>query len=144
MSEIPFDINDQRTIEYTDDMAGACHLKSELRKKIDNIKFEEAVENPVTLALEKKNLVNVPENMTQDFVSMILQLQDDMSALKRDISMMREDKRNFQNRIYFENPHAIPCRKRENKSNEDQWERYENFLRAHAMTKLEDARKEIG
>lgn len=89
IGELPFDINDQRTIEYMDDMAGAFKLKDDLKMMINNIRLDEAVENPVTCALEKRNLVNIPEGTSsKDFSETLLQLHDDMKQLKKEISLI--------------------------------------------------------
>lgn len=89
IGELPFDINDQRTIEYADDMAGAYKLKEDLKNIIQNIKLGEPVENPVTCALEKRDLVNIPEGkLTQDFSETLLQLHDDVKQLRKDISII--------------------------------------------------------
>lgn len=96
ISELPFDVNDQRTIAYTDDMAGARQLKEDLKRMIQSIKFDEPVANPVTIALEKKNLVKIPESTSKDLSNILFQLQDDMNMLKKDVSTIREykDRRN--------------------------------------------------
>lgn len=90
ITELPFDINDQRTIQYTDDMAGACQLKEDLKRMIQHIKFDEPVVNPVTLALEKKNLVNIPESASKDFGDMLFQLHDDMKQIKKEMSSIKD------------------------------------------------------
>ena len=90
INDLPFDINDQRTIEYTDDMAGAHKLKDDLRNMISNIDFSKLVDNPVTIALEKRNLVNIPEGTTaKDFSDVLYQIKDDINMLKRDVTSLR-------------------------------------------------------
>lgn len=90
ISELPFDINDQRTIEYTDDMAGACKLKEDLKKQIQNIKYDEVAENPVTHALEKKNLVNIPEASSKDLSELLYQLLDNVKHIKNEMKVVKE------------------------------------------------------
>ena len=92
ISDLPFDINDQRTIPYTDDMAGAFQLKEDLKIMIQNINFSEPALNPITLALEKKNLVNIPESASKDFEDMLFQLTDDMKQLRKEVTYIKEDK----------------------------------------------------
>ena len=90
ISDLPFDINDQRTIEYTDDMAGAFQLKSDLQAMIEGIEVNVLVSNPVTVALEKKNLVNIPDSASKDFGDMLFLLHDDMMQLKKDLAVVKE------------------------------------------------------
>lgn len=91
IGELPFDINDQRTIEYTDDMAGARKLKDDLEIMISNIRFGEPVENPVTCALEKRDLVNIPEGTSsKDFSELLYQLKDDMKQIKKEMSSIKD------------------------------------------------------
>lgn len=92
VSELPFDINDQRTIEYTDDMAGACQLKDDLRKKIQSIKYDEMVENPITAALTKKNLVNIPKEDFVDIADLLTNMQDEMQSIRREMSSLKTKK----------------------------------------------------
>lgn len=92
VTDLPFDINDQRTIEYTDDMAGACKLKDDLKKQIQNIRYDEIVENPVTHALEKKNLVNIPETASKDLSDMLYQMLDNVKQIKNEMKVVKEFK----------------------------------------------------
>ena len=92
VSELPFDINDQRTIEYTDDMAGACQLKDDLRKKIQSIKYDEMVENPITAALTKKNLVNIPKEDFVDIADLLTNMQDEMQSIRREMASFKTKK----------------------------------------------------
>lgn len=90
LNDLPFDINDQRTIEYIDDMAGAHKLKEDLRIMINKVDYNKLVDNPVTIALEKRDLVNVPEGATvKDFSDVLYQIKDDISMLKRDVISLR-------------------------------------------------------
>lgn len=90
ISDLPFDINDQRTITYTDDMAGAYQLKEDLKGMIDGVEFDKPATNPITLALEEKNLINVPESASKDFGDLLFQLHDDMKQLKKEIVTVKE------------------------------------------------------
>lgn len=90
ISDLPFDINDQRTIEYTDDMAGARKLKEDLKKQIQTIKYDEVAENPVTHALEKKNLVNIPETSSKDLSELLYQLLDNVKHIKNEMKVVKE------------------------------------------------------
>lgn len=91
IATLPFDINDQRTIEYVDDIAGAIKLKNDLRSMIEGVDYENLSANPITDALEKKNLINIPKERSQDLGEMIFQLQDDMKSLKRSVAVISMD-----------------------------------------------------
>ncbi len=92
INDLPFDINDQRTIEYTDDMAGAHKLKDDLRNMINKVDYNKLVDNPVTLALEKRDLVNIPEGTTaKDFSNVLFQLHDDIKQIKRELAQFKEE-----------------------------------------------------
>ncbi|MBQ9766148.1 MAG: hypothetical protein IJW18_08120 [Lachnospiraceae bacterium] len=93
ISDLPFDINDQRTIEYADDMAGAYQLKIDLREMIKCIEFDKPAANPITLALEEKNLVNIPESTSKDFGDMLIQLTDDIRQIKKEVAITKESNR---------------------------------------------------
>lgn len=92
IGDLPFDINDQRTIPYTDDMAGAVLLKQELRNMIKSINFEELAVNPVTLALGKRNLVNLPESVNKDFAEVFMQILDEVKMLSKEVAMLKGSK----------------------------------------------------
>ena len=87
VSELPFDINDQRTIEYTDDMSGALDLKDKLRIMVRNIDYTILASNPVTDALTKKNLVNIPQEKSVEITDMLMDMKNDIiNSLKREIT----------------------------------------------------------
>ena len=104
ISNLPFDINDQRTIPYTDDIAGAYQLKEDLKNMIEGIDFNKPATNPITLALEKKNLVNIPASASRDFGEMLFQLHDDMNQLKKEISTIKERESKGEYTKYFNVP----------------------------------------
>ena len=84
VSELPFDINDQRTIEYTDDMSGALDLRDKLRMMVRNIDYTILASNPVTDALVKKNLVNIPQEKSIEIADMLNDMRNDIKNLKRE------------------------------------------------------------
>lgn len=84
IKDLPFDIMDQRTIEYTDDMAGAFKLKEDLNKIVQNINDEDTADNPITKALKQKNIVNIDENKSQNLSEIITLMYDDIKQLKKD------------------------------------------------------------
>lgn len=91
IGDLPFDINDQRTIPFTDDMAGAYQLKMDLQEMIKGINYKELATNPVTLALGKKTLVNIPDDAKKDFGDILFQLQDEMRRLRMDVSALNNN-----------------------------------------------------
>lgn len=84
ITDLPFDVNDQRTIPYIDDMYGARELKEKLKNLVTEIDFNAPVNNPVTDALGKKEIVNVPNGQTVEFMDLISDLKDEIRSLKRD------------------------------------------------------------
>ena len=89
IEELPFDINDQRTIAFVDDMAGALQLKEDLKSVIKGIDFDTIASNPVTEALEMKNLVNVPTQTAMEFPEMLLMMQEEIKQINKQLRIMR-------------------------------------------------------
>lgn len=50
--QLPFDIKDDRTIFYTDDIKGTIELKEELKKFIDDIDYRKKADNPISRAIK--------------------------------------------------------------------------------------------
>ena len=73
-------------------MAGALQLKKDLKGMIRGIDYNMFAINPVTIALEKKSLVNVPETVTKDFEDILFQMQDELKSIKDQIAMMNSNK----------------------------------------------------
>lgn len=53
-TDLPFDISDERTAFYTDDMAGATALKADLKGKIEAALSETEIDNPVFRAAQSQ------------------------------------------------------------------------------------------
>lgn len=82
IQNLPFDINDHRTIEYTNDIMGASSLKDDLRKMIAEImSTDESISNPIVDSLEKKTLINISEKII-DYNKLIMKLQEDIAEIK--------------------------------------------------------------
>ena len=90
ISELPFDINDQRTIEYTDDMSGALELKERLKVMVESINYKECVSNPVTEALSKRDLVNIPEKGDVKLNDVLADIQKDIRNIQREIKRTQQ------------------------------------------------------
>lgn len=59
---LPFDIVDQRTIFYLDDMAGSERLKTDLSDAIDSIEGQEEIDNPIVDAAREFQMDLALEN----------------------------------------------------------------------------------
>lgn len=87
--DLPFDISNQRTIEYIDDMSGAQELKDNLRKMVQGIKLDDVVDNPITSALEKRKIINIPSGNSVDAETILVNILDEMQTIKRNFFMLR-------------------------------------------------------
>lgn len=94
IKDIPFDVNDQRTIEYVDDMSGVMELRDKLKELIKCINYEESASNPITEALQKQKIVNIPEEIQVDFGDKLKDLANSVESLKHEIAYLRSEKRN--------------------------------------------------
>jgi hypothetical protein len=62
LAELPFDINDHRTIEYTDDMMGVQELKINIEKMVNDIKnSNDKISNPIVDSLGKTNIIELKD-----------------------------------------------------------------------------------
>ena len=86
VSALPFDVNDQRTIQYTDDMSGAKELKQKLYEMVRNINLAVTVSNPIMDALTKQNLVNIPQEKSLELSDALLAIKSELSDLKKQVS----------------------------------------------------------
>lgn len=135
IGELPFDINDQRTISFTDDMAGAHQLKDDLRVMIRNIDFEVIASNPVTDALGKKNLVNIPRETSTEFGEMLFMIHDEMNQIKKEITTIKDG--NIKSEPTFMIEYISPNKKK--KSEEE--ERIRRILEYYKNLKSDDEKK---
>lgn len=85
VAELPFDVNDQRTIQYADDMFGAMELKETLKKMVMGIDFSILSNNPVTDALGKRDVVNVPQEQKVDLADMLSGIMNELNEVKMEI-----------------------------------------------------------
>ncbi|MGF2079734.1 hypothetical protein [Enterococcus casseliflavus] len=74
-TSLPFDIIAERTIFYTNDIAGSSELKDQLRNMIAEIDYEKAPDNPIFKVLDYENAMG---NFKQEDVNdaLIQRLQD--------------------------------------------------------------------
>jgi hypothetical protein len=60
-TSLPFDINETRTVFYTNDMAGVMELRENLRKAVKAALEDEALDNPIyTATMETKIIQDMP------------------------------------------------------------------------------------
>ncbi len=85
VAELPFDVNDQRTIQYADDMFGAMELKETLKKMVKSIDFDILSNNPVTDALGRRDVVNVPQEQKVDLADMLSGIMSELNEVKMEI-----------------------------------------------------------
>lgn len=82
VKDLAFDVNDQRTIQYTDDITGAYELKERLKSMVSNIDLEAKVSNPITEALGHYNVVNISGQENVDFSDILLDIQSELEGIK--------------------------------------------------------------
>jgi len=76
-THLPFDITDERTIFYTNDLFGVCDLRTPLISAIDRAMKAEPPDNPVYRAFEGMLLKNVAKG---DFEKSVANALDDISG----------------------------------------------------------------
>lgn len=59
-TELPFDINDERTIFYTNDMKGVIELKKELFRMVNQVFMEKEIDNPIYRAVTINRIIEEP------------------------------------------------------------------------------------
>ena len=93
---IPFDINDHRCIEYTNDAMGVIELKEELKKKINHIleNPDAKVSNPVLDHLQKVKIIEEPGDVTISMSKSFAELNRRMDNLDLNLKMLKTSIRN--------------------------------------------------
>lgn len=93
-TNLPFDISDERTIFYVNDMAGAETLKPQLKRMVEAALEEAEPDNPIYRALESQLIQNsqsIPET-DKYLAEQIGQISEKLNQLFRDRD--KEDSRN--------------------------------------------------
>ncbi len=65
-SKLPFDITEDRTIFYTNDISGTAELKQSLKKFVDEIDFSKEADNPITRGIRHYKAVKDLEKSEND------------------------------------------------------------------------------
>lgn len=84
-NDMPFDIIDQRTISYNDDLNSVVNTQNDLRKKIESIKADSDIDNPFYTAIKlKKAMHDVGSNEKENSADGIL-----MNEILKEIRTLR-------------------------------------------------------
>ncbi len=95
-TDLPFDVNDERAIFYTDDMAGVMELTPKLRIAAQTAMEEEKPDNPVYRAAQAKVMQDVAQTDVQQYIlASLSELRDSMSTLEAEVSRKPDDSRYF-------------------------------------------------
>lgn len=83
-TRLPFDIADERTVFYTDDMRGVVELTPALRKAVEASLLKEEADNPVLRVRQNRALL---ESLDQgDAKTILIERLDNIEELLRDLS----------------------------------------------------------
>lgn len=83
-TKLPFDISDERTLFYTDDMAGVVDLRPELAAAIEEAMGEENPDNPIYRTRQNMVMRDVAETDFQRYlVDTLSNLEDTVGHLQR-------------------------------------------------------------
>lgn len=85
-TRLPFDIVDERTIFYTNDMRGVIELRSNLDSYLSEIFKEDKPDNPIYRVVDEINLLRNNENSNNDVNKYII---DRLSSIENSIGTLR-------------------------------------------------------
>lgn len=71
-------------------MSGALELKERLKVMVESINYKECVSNPVTEALSKRDLVNIPEKGDVQLNDVLADIQKDIRNIQREIKRTQQ------------------------------------------------------
>lgn len=102
VKDLPFDINDQRTIEYKDDMYGVIELRDKLDKMVSDIETStEKISNPVVDSLKITNIINVQEN-NMDISDAIITMLSQLKEVNSRVSLIEREVNNSKKQLTSE------------------------------------------
>jgi len=87
-TRLPFDISDERTVFFTDDMRGAHELGPKLRLAINGVMAVGGTDNPVSRV--QKNAVLVESLDKRDANAILVQRLDNIESLLRDVTSITQ------------------------------------------------------
>lgn len=89
---LPFDINDHRTFEYSNDMKGTIELSEKIKIAISEIeKNPDGENNPVLNSLRITKVIDIPEN-TVSFDKLLPEILSSIKSLSEKVDFLQRDK----------------------------------------------------
>jgi len=75
-TNLPFDIIDQRTVFYTNDMLGVVQLKEELKKSVMEALTASEMDNPIIKIIKENSAIHNIQSVGSDVVELIMNRLD--------------------------------------------------------------------
>lgn len=89
---LPFDINDHRTFEYSNDMQGTIELAEKIKIAISEIeKKPDGENNPVLNSLKITKVIDIPEN-TVSFDKLLPEILSSIKSLSEKVDFLQREK----------------------------------------------------
>ncbi len=90
-TELPFDINSERTIFYANDMAGANELMHQLAQFVDSHQNLDETDNPISRAINAKAFKENASSRDQVILSYLDLVNDSLGALRQQVSSIQNN-----------------------------------------------------
>lgn len=108
MTDLPFDINAERTIFYSDDMLGAIELKLDLEKKIRAALKDTEIDNPIYRVIKDRSILNRINSLSdKKEKEPLLLIVDKLNNLEKTINSLNSSRSFLQPsdiRLQFDRP----------------------------------------
>lgn len=88
-TNLPFDIKDQRTIFYTNDMLGVKELKQDLENKLNSVNHEEKNRNIITATRKNKVLIEAVAQSGE--ISQFNVLMNELNGIKKMVNEQKNE-----------------------------------------------------